>query len=399
MIFPVEWEKGVLIDTCLPFRLRSAPKLFNNMADLLAWILVDQGVSYPIHYLDDFLTVGPPSSADCGHNLHITQVCQALGVPLASEKVAGPSTNLEFLGIPLDTVRMEAPLPTDKLARVRQAIGDWLGRKNATKREILSLVGLLQHAAKVVHPGRTFVRRMYSAAARVQQLDYFTRLNQEFRSDLHWWHTFLQEWNRVSFLHSSRLASPDAVLQTDASGTWGYGAVFHTQWFQGQWPKEWSRVPIMVKELAPIVLACAAWGPSLTRKTVLFQCDNTGVVSCRAKGHLQGESCNAPTKMPMVLCSALQYHCHFRTHHWGANNAADHLSINNVQSFFLSTPQASLLPTPLPPELLEIAMGSNLDLTSPAFKHLFNFTTTRVWPHQPTGHIRLARNDISHFAP
>ena len=36
----MEWEGKILIDTCLPFGLRSAPKLFNNMADLLHWILI-----------------------------------------------------------------------------------------------------------------------------------------------------------------------------------------------------------------------------------------------------------------------------------------------------------------------------------------------------------------------
>ena len=67
---------------------------------------------------------------------------------------------------------------------MRDSIAGWLDKKKATKREILSLVGLLQHAAKVVWPGRSFVSRMYSMAARVLELDYYTRLNHEFQSDL-----------------------------------------------------------------------------------------------------------------------------------------------------------------------------------------------------------------------
>ena len=34
----------------------------------------------------------------------------------------------------------------------------------------------------------------------------------------------------------------------------------------------------MAKELVPIVLSCMVWGPQMSRKSVLFQCDNTGVV-------------------------------------------------------------------------------------------------------------------------
>ena len=40
----------------------------------------------------------------------------------------------------------------------------------------------------------------------------------------------------------------------------------------------------MAKELVPIVLSCMVWGPQMSRKSVLFQCDNTGVVPAIKKG-------------------------------------------------------------------------------------------------------------------
>ena len=108
-----------------------------------------------------------------GYALRRTQECQftnrigvlCLHVPLALEKVEGPSTTISFLGILLDTVRMEIRLPEDKLVRIKDTLSTWLEKKKATKREILSLVGLLQHATKAVRCGRTFVGRMYAAAA------------------------------------------------------------------------------------------------------------------------------------------------------------------------------------------------------------------------------------------
>ena len=154
----MKWGKYTFIDTCLPFGLRSAPKLFNIMADLLTGVLSRQGVSYLIHYLDDFLTLGPPGSNICQQNLNIIQkVCASLGIPLALEKVEGPSTTLTFLGITLNTISMEARLPNDKISRIKQLVSSWLNRQKATKREILSLVGLLQHATKIIRYGRTFV--------------------------------------------------------------------------------------------------------------------------------------------------------------------------------------------------------------------------------------------------
>ena len=35
-LLAMEWNKGIYIDTCLPFGLRSAPKLFNILADFLS---------------------------------------------------------------------------------------------------------------------------------------------------------------------------------------------------------------------------------------------------------------------------------------------------------------------------------------------------------------------------
>ena len=38
-LLAMKWSKQLYIDTCLPFGLRSAPKQFNVLADLLSWIL------------------------------------------------------------------------------------------------------------------------------------------------------------------------------------------------------------------------------------------------------------------------------------------------------------------------------------------------------------------------
>ena len=119
----MEWRKHVYIDTCLPFWLRSAPKLFNILADLLSWIAEQCGVSLSLHYLDNFLTMGPAFSTLCQENLAIfQQICEELGIPLVTEKIEGPLTSPTFLGIVLDTFHMEARLPDDKLQRIQKEL-------------------------------------------------------------------------------------------------------------------------------------------------------------------------------------------------------------------------------------------------------------------------------------
>ena len=80
---------------------------------------------------------------------------QAVGFPLALEKVEGPAMLLMFLGILLDS--KYACLQRIWLS-LKAKVAEWLSRKKATKRQLLSLIGHLAHAAKVVTPGRTFVR-------------------------------------------------------------------------------------------------------------------------------------------------------------------------------------------------------------------------------------------------
>jgi len=99
------------------------PKLFNILADLLSWIVQKGGVSYVLYYLDDFLTMGPPASPVCHQNLTtFITLCNKLGIPLASDKVEGPSTSLSFLGILLDTQCMEIRLPQDKFTRIQEML-------------------------------------------------------------------------------------------------------------------------------------------------------------------------------------------------------------------------------------------------------------------------------------
>ena len=69
-LLTMEWKQSIYIDTCLPFGLRSALKLFNILADLLSWVTTQQGVTFSMHYLDDFLMFGPPDLPICQHNLN-----------------------------------------------------------------------------------------------------------------------------------------------------------------------------------------------------------------------------------------------------------------------------------------------------------------------------------------
>ena len=90
-------ERPPVHRTALPFGLRSAPKVFNALADGLAWELSGRGIKV-LHYLDDFLLVGKPEECDQALSGSLTY-CAKLGVPIAEQKTEDPVAKLVFLGI------------------------------------------------------------------------------------------------------------------------------------------------------------------------------------------------------------------------------------------------------------------------------------------------------------
>ena len=179
-----------------------------------------------LHYLDDYIFFGPSGTPECAEALKMAlQLCERLGVPVSKLKIEGPATVLSFLGILLDTVALELRLPDDKLRRLKTLIQQWKLKKSCTKRELLSLrIGQLQHACRVVRPGRTFLRHMINLSTWAKELHHHLRLNASFRSDLQWWSIFLADWNGVSMMTRDPQIQPEAIVTSDASGTWGCGA-------------------------------------------------------------------------------------------------------------------------------------------------------------------------------
>ena len=92
------WNNSYYFDKVLPFGLRSAPHIFNQLSDALEWILLNKCfISYVGHILDDVLIMEPPTLAGLP-----SQACQTslssmlltfntLGVPIAEHKTEGPS--------------------------------------------------------------------------------------------------------------------------------------------------------------------------------------------------------------------------------------------------------------------------------------------------------------------
>ena len=97
----------------------------------------------------------------------LVSLCQELGLPFKWQKLAGPAVELVFLGILLDTRRMEVRLPPEKLPELKVIIVKWLGRNKGKKKELLSLIGKLSLSAKI----------MLNSTHKAKRLDHYVHLS------------------------------------------------------------------------------------------------------------------------------------------------------------------------------------------------------------------------------
>ncbi len=299
------------------------------------------------------------------------KVCTRLGLPPEPEKDEALATCLTFLGVEIDTVAMELWLPKDKLERMLSELAGWRGRKACKKRELLSLIGILGHACKVVKAGRTFTRRLIELWTATKKLEHFVRLSREARSDIEWWWQYNVGWKGVSMLRNPDVARPSVALVSDASGSWGCGTYWGARWFQLPWAGQMHQWHITAKELVPIVIAAALWGPEWRGQTVMAWCDNAAVVTIVTKGQSRDKEA-----MHLTRCLAFMLAEHeiiLKASHIKAveNIRADALSRNEVDKFRFHHPQAAREPVVIPEALLDLLLVKRPDWTSPSWTELW----------------------------
>ena len=384
----IKWNNTTYRDTALPFGLRSAPKIFTAVADALTWAMLTNGATNFLHYLDDFLFMGPAGNSSTKRSLQIAlETCEQVGFPISNKKTVHPTHKLTFLGIEIDTVAGTLALPPDKLLRLHTLLLEWQDRQAAKKKDLLSLLGHLSHASTVVRPGRVFVRHLIDASTLATAPHHFVRLSQQCRADLTWRLEFGLTWDGRSLWP---LGSPSITCWSDASGNWGCGAILSAPpqpWFQLQWPESWTSTNIAAKELVPVVVAAALWGHQWHGQVVLFKSVNTATVAAINSG-----SARDPSIRHLLRCLfffAASWHFHYNASHIPGieNSIADALSRNNAHLLFSLAPSANILPSPVPLSLQDLIFHTDASWTSTRWRNTFRHfmdSASQATPHART---------------
>ena len=351
----LHWRGAYYVDKQLPFGLRSAPFLFNELANAIHWILQhNYQISPLIHYLDDFLLISPSVTTASLAKSKMLALCSRLSIPLSWDKVEGPTTCLSFLGIEIDTVLWELRLPQEKLTELLSLLSTWSSITKCTKRQLLSLIGKLHFATKVIPAGRIFLRRLINRSTAVDALHHHLYLNSDTRADIAWWRNFLPIWNgSAPILEPKWTLSTTLQLFTDASSLHGFGAYYQGAWFRGNWLPQQQLNPttgisIAWQELYAIVAAAAAWGHTWSGRRIMVHCDNKAVVEIW--DHYTSKSSTIMSLVRTLHFIAAMNNFHIRISHiQGVDNTiADALSRDQMSIFHQLVPDANITMTQVP---------------------------------------------------
>lgn len=187
----------------------------------MQWVVEQKtGLSTIDHYLDDFIFVGNDFETCLKLMEMFKQVAQELGVPLAEDKSVGPTNNLVFLGLEIDTVAMMVIVPVHKRVELVSLLQKFIDRKSITPKQLQSLLGKLNFVTKAITPGRAFVRRMHNATIGIINPHHFIRLKQEMKDDMQLWLNFLHDFNgKVYFSEADWSSNLTLDLFTDSAGS------------------------------------------------------------------------------------------------------------------------------------------------------------------------------------
>ena len=304
----LEDNKCWFVDNRLCFGLRLGPKYFNYISNFVYDVLTELYGLNVVNYLDDFIAVAP-SMSDCNvARDKVVGMLRFLGFHVAYEKLVSPSQIVTYLGIVIDSLRMELRLPDGKLTKLTDLVGNIEGKNRVSKKDLQILGGLLSHCSHIVKGGKIFCKNVYKLYKEMVNKNLrYVNLTTEVKDDLRWWKRFCKFFNG-----SMRIVEDahDHPMVSDSSLK-GFAVYMNDDWVAGVWDdndyinvvspcshvgsrplmENFEKDNINVLELWPIVVGLKRWANLLKNKSLDVFTDNTQVMFMLLNGGSVNKCC------------------------------------------------------------------------------------------------------------
>jgi hypothetical protein len=259
----------------LPFGLSTAPAFASLVSGEIARILkarlVRRGISNPrvLAYIDDFTLI---SSSEAEANVMCQELLTLLaeiGLPPAHEKTAWASQKPKILGAFVNTKDCTVAALPDHVVEAQARVGLLLGKSRWRRRALYQAVGLLNWLSVFVPASLPRLRGLWDEFRRVRTRSS-TRPLKKARADLRWWERRLRCFPSVVSWAPREVVN----VQSDASGSGGFGVVWGEKLFAQRWRPAQLHHSIPWKELFPVVAFARRFGPVLRGKFLLWGTDS-----------------------------------------------------------------------------------------------------------------------------
>lgn len=215
-----------------------------------------------------------------GASNELLRLLRKLGFHINYSKIEGPTCELVFLGILLNSVNMTLTIPEPKLTEVETSMKSFLISRKVTKRDIQSLVGKLNWITQCIYGGRFHLRRLINKSNKLRKPWHRTLVTRDMKLDLLWWLSFMRTFNGVMPMVDCRPATPVSIDACKLAG----GAFYHGDFVHTPWTKQLLSLPINYLEVLALEPAVVRWAPLWRNKKEYVHCDNVTACSIINKG-------------------------------------------------------------------------------------------------------------------
>ena len=280
----------------------------------------------------------------CNWQVHkFLHICALINFPVSAEKTEMARKYIVFLGLLIDLCNMRVSLPIEKVEKAKLLIHGMIKKKKTTLRGLQQLTGFLNFVSKVIVPGRTFTRRLYSLQTntKVTMPHHHIDLKSEARSDLKIWLQFLQQprsYSRSFFQFNNMITYAPQFFYTDAAGSanLGCGGVCDSEYFVLQWDEDFitkKKPSINYLELYAITIGILSWTHQFKNRPITIFCDNMSVVYMVNNGTSRCKNCMVLIRFIVLHCMIHNVLIHVEYINTKFNKFADYLSRMEYNKF------------------------------------------------------------------
>ena len=145
-------------DCTLSMGSRSSARCCQRVTSAVIYIYTKWGY-FAINYLDDLGGADSEDRADMAFTM-LRKLLKKFGLSEALNKCCSPTHIMVCLGIEVNSITLTMSIPGEKMQEILDILEEWGEKTTCSVKQLQSLAGLLNFAARCVHSGRVYLSRI-----------------------------------------------------------------------------------------------------------------------------------------------------------------------------------------------------------------------------------------------